>query len=129
MATIITVSELYDIVVEEDLTVKHQKLQIRKSEYYLHQRLMKDCLGLGDQPPRYIYRLSISEALPFATFICTWTTIVGGVVNNDDYFMQKSYTLGVMGLLPHQKITGALRMQACNVGSDKIFNHVKFLIL
>lgn len=90
---------------------------------------MKDGFGLGDQPPRYIYRRAISEALPVATFICSWRTIVGGVVNNDDYFKQKLYALGVMGLLPCQKITGALRMQACSVGSNKIFNHVKFLIL
>ncbi|XP_068309615.1 uncharacterized protein [Pyrus communis] len=42
------------------------------------------------------------------------------VCNYDSYFVQKNDAFGVMGLLPQQKITAALRMLAYGASTDQV---------
>ncbi|XP_070675663.1 protein ALP1-like [Malus domestica] len=45
---------------------------------------------------------------------------MGAVCNHDSYFVQKLDAFGVMGLLPEQKITAALRMFAYGAYADQV---------
>ena len=42
------------------------------------------------------------------------------VCNHDSYFVQKKDACGVMGLLPEQKITAALRMLAYGASANQV---------
>ncbi|KAM2409482.1 hypothetical protein TB2_027650 [Malus domestica] len=46
--------------------------------------------------------------------------IMTDVYNHDSYFVQKKDACGVMGLLPEQKITAALRMLAYGASADQV---------
>jgi hypothetical protein len=46
--------------------------------------------------------------------------ILDDVTENDKYFLQKSDAVGVLGLLPEQKITSALRQLAYGISSDAL---------
>ncbi|XP_070662409.1 uncharacterized protein [Malus domestica] len=46
--------------------------------------------------------------------------IITDVCNRDSYFVQKKDACGVMGLLPEQKITAALRMLAHGASTDQV---------
>ena len=46
--------------------------------------------------------------------------IMIAVCNHDSYFVQKNVSFGVMGLIPEQKITAALRMLAYGASTDQV---------